>query len=1442
MLRLFEITVVCLGIAAVASAADRTWIGGNNTWDADPANWSGNDEPDADDVAIFNTSNSVDLAPSHGTQLVLGLTMSGGISLSTNGQDMTVDGLVELSDASTDLIVDGAGSLLSADAITINSGADITLSGGQVTVNEEAGAGILDVNNGGELSGNGTILFSDAVPAGTQLFNLDGTLTAHSTAPDDILSLAFATLTINISDADGVIDLDGNDGFSTINVLRNDTLAINGGVIDSAYSGAINLSAGAAFSRNVAWSFNGTLNANTGGGAAATIAGADFTQTGGSSSINVDEGETLRFQSVFHATNGVINNDGLIIFDSAADIGPSMQIQTGLRGSLEINAYALFDDPGWLWDGGGGGLSRVITIGDNGTLDAHLTADDEWSGVMNINGGVLIVTPTDGAWGMSLGTINMSGNAVIASSAPFTFRGTFHVLPGADASFFVGTDVTWTGGGDQIIDGGFRMWDTTFAYKNFTGAGAMVVNGDSTFSADTEISVNTFDWDGDASSSFNTHTINAGVTLTIGSPNFDDDGDMDDAIHLAGNSFTTQLIVNGAGFGGQWIMNGTLTVDGFGIIGGYRDLILRGVLDVNGNTNVDSGVTFAPGSLADVAAGATLRTYFAVYDGALITGEGIFLPITTNIVQSDSAIAVENFGFDFGSWVIDPGATLTVSVTDYTQYDAYGEIPRFDITINSGTADVLTGAPEFLLNAGTLNLNNTLAAEALWTGEPLTIGDDTDAVETAKLNVGGTGLSRIGSVVTFNSDAVVNIALGAGLVLDASATFRPVNGASNASFTGPGLLRTNGNVNVDEATTFNMSGGTIDFDGDLGDANGNRINIDAPLVVYAANFESFGLTKPSGVDLLDINHDVGAGSLTVNLDAPTAEWTLNDAGVMNLINDNTNAVLLAGSDVNLNGDTFVTGEVQIDARADIGATGTVILSTAVDRFRLNGGNNSNDPNTIAGGLVTGSGVLAANDGRAVHGFGAIGVSVDFDGAANLLAKDGTLVLTTTILDVGTLGTADSSGVLEVQSTWNTNVADLVYINGGELRGGAITNAGANGLNGFGLISSRVINRTRIDAEGGLLIVQTVNNDNDWDGTLGDGSLNAISGDLEIRDNAAFQFTGVVSATDGRQVFANGFELEFELGSTLELADGARYRSTHGTHIGGFVMVADGAASLEIVGAAVFENGSTITLTGDLQLDNGLTVIEAGATFTGGGALINGADRTLRLVDGANVGALIENQGTIELGASPGQVQGVDFQQDSSGTLEIELAGTGLNDFDRLILSGQALLDGTLNVSLIDGFSPAVGNSFTFLSAAAGITGTFDTTNLPTLASSRAWLINYYPTSIQLTVIQASLPGDYNEDGIVDAADYVVWRKTDGSQAGYDTWRTHFGDTVGSSAGAGMESLTAAVPEPTAIWMVLAAMTVRLKWRCHSMTCVRADKQRSRDDNGTLTVRRNKDGR
>ena len=42
------------------------------------------------------------------------------------------------------------------------------------------------------------------------------------------------------------------------------------------------------------------------------------------------------------------------------------------------------------------------------------------------------------------------------------------------------------------------------------------------------------------------------------------------------------------------------------------------------------------------------------------------------------------------------------------------------------------------------------------------------------------------------------------------------------------------------------------------------------------------------------------------------------------------------------------------------------------------------------------------------------------------------------------------------------------------------------------------------------------------------------------------------------------------------------------------------------------------------------------------------------------------------------------------------------------------------------------------------------------------------------------PGDFNQNGIVDAADYVVWRKSLGTPGEYDLWRSHYGQTAAGS--------------------------------------------------------------
>jgi hypothetical protein len=65
-------------------------------------------------------------------------------------------------------------------------------------------------------------------------------------------------------------------------------------------------------------------------------------------------------------------------------------------------------------------------------------------------------------------------------------------------------------------------------------------------------------------------------------------------------------------------------------------------------------------------------------------------------------------------------------------------------------------------------------------------------------------------------------------------------------------------------------------------------------------------------------------------------------------------------------------------------------------------------------------------------------------------------------------------------------------------------------------------------------------------------------------------------------------------------------------------------------------------------------------------------------------------------------------------------------------------------------------------------------------------------------------GDFNNDGSVDAADYVVWRKGLGStytQDDFNVWRAHFGETVGSG------SITnSTVPEPATCLLLICLIS------------------------------------
>jgi hypothetical protein len=127
----------------------------------------------------------------------------------------------------------------------------------------------------------------------------------------------------------------------------------------------------------------------------------------------------------------------------------------------------------------------------------------------------------------------------------------------------------------------------------------------------------------------------------------------------------------------------------------------------------------------------------------------------------------------------------------------------------------------------------------------------------------------------------------------------------------------------------------------------------------------------------------------------------------------------------------------------------------------------------------------------------------------------------------------------------------------------------------------------------------------------------------------------------------------------------------------------------------------------------------------------------------------------------------------------------------------------------------VGNTYT-----GAVTGTIN-------GASQVTLLQHQATEV--THATDGMPGDYNRDGVVDAADYLVWRHSFGSPASlpgdntagvgpddYDRWRVHFGD---ASDGSGLAALS--VPEPLAATCAVIAALVLASQRREIAAIIKA---------------------
>jgi hypothetical protein len=172
------------------------------------------------------------------------------------------------------------------------------------------------------------------------------------------------------------------------------------------------------------------------------------------------------------------------------------------------------------------------------------------------------------------------------------------------------------------------------------------------------------------------------------------------------------------------------------------------------------------------------------------------------------------------------------------------------------------------------------------------------------------------------------------------------------------------------------------------------------------------------------------------------------------------------------------------------------------------------------------------------------------------------------------------------------------------------------------------------------------------------------------------------------------------------------------------------------------------------------------------------------------------------------VQG-DLYHLNGGTLAIDVGGTTAGvSYDSIDVLGNVELEGDLVVSLLDvggnPFVPGLNDSFDILTATQ-ITGEFANVTLPSISWQYNWQLYYLSDTVRLAVVPT---GDFNDDGFIDVADYIVWAKHGGTLEEYGVWRSQFGQTTGSVAGSSLlPVLNSNVPEPTGGTVLLLAATI-----------------------------------
>ena len=729
------------------------------------------------------------------------------------------------------------------------------------------------------------------------------------------------------------------------------------------------------------------------------------------------------------------------------------------------------------------------------------------------------------------------------------------------------------------------------------------------------------------------------------------------------------------------VAGGALTVDGpgsstfsqleitGGTLAGAGPLTISGSFAWSGGTVGGTGAFSADGGIAISGAGSkTLSTRTLTNAGAATFAGAGTLSLSNNAIWNNSTNAtflIQNTAsitFSVGGTFKNAGtlqktstgtSTLAVPVnnTGLVDVDA-GTLSLTRGGTSTGDFDVAGGAAlmfqqNHAINAGAsvTGAGSLIADGVTFTDVPVTVGSCSAPFSSAMFS--GT------SILTCS---------GAIDITGGSLTFNPPASGSCAALTlSSGALRGGGPLTA--AGLFAWTGGTIDNNGVLNADGGAAISGTATKSLNDGTLNNAGLATFAGTGGLAFsNGGVWNNELGATFEIQTAaSLTVSSGGTFN--NDGTLRKISTGTSnisVPMNND----GLVDVDA-------GTLTLSGT--------GTHSGDFDIAAGTAVQFFGTQAVNAPSALGGAGVlsiVGGTTTFtdapSGAGNLAITGSTTTNFEGTCHLGTLHINNLAAFLEGAGT--LNVSGLLTFSLGQIRGTGVLNASG----GVALVGSSGANK-RLRAR-----------------TLNNAATATIAGANSL-------------------LFSNGATWNNLPGSTLLIEDTAQFSNELGVgqsfnNQGTVCKTTAGTASLNV---DVTNEGLFELQAGALQCNVPL-VQTAGETRLAGGALIKNAGPVelqggLLSGSGTITGAVNNTGGTVAPGLSAGQLTITStYMQGPGGTLAIEVGGvTAGTDFDRLSVGGAATLGGTLNATLINGFSPACTDLFRFL-AAASRSGTFAT--------------------------------------------------------------------------------------------------------------------------------------